>query len=200
MFTLLLAIPAAIAQAEPAAAPDAEARGKFLKSLEQASELNDLKTSAKVPAEQEEFYRKFSAVIQEIAPHFESVAVEQASAPKKFIKVTLNANKKKIDAVRFKTPEGDVKSWNMKWEFIMPTGAALAGWYILPEKGEMKGFDSFNASKDFKEEGAELPASNKRTVQSLKGLKPNTEYILWFAFKDDAAVEFNIRIGLTAVK
>ena len=90
-------------------------------------------------------------------------------------------------------------NWNMNWEFVYPQKPSFSHWYILPRQGTMQGFRTFSNSTDYEEKGADLPKPNRRIVQPLQegNLQPDSEYIIWFAFRNESPADFYIRIGLT---
>src|SRR5687768_11830128 len=82
----------------------------------------------------------FTTPLQSVAPRFREVPTSPEPGKPLWHKLTLNARGKKLDAVRFRVPEGGPRG--MAWAFIPP--ANLGGWYIIPTAGEMNGgFKSF---------------------------------------------------------
>lgn len=87
------------------------------------------------------------------------------------------------------------------WAFVTPANSA--SWYIVREKGEMKGFANF-----LRRSRAQVPlaaamkpaAGPELTFQKLDrpAWSADERYILWFRFKDDAPAEFTIRAGFFA--
>lgn len=143
---------------------------------------------------------QFRAALQKIAPGLPAV-VPVEGEPEKYTQRTLNARKKKLDALRFTTPPGKA-NWDLRWEFVVAEPFGFNSWYILPREGTMNGFRTFQSMRNHEEPGAGLPAVNRRVVQSLDGgaLKPGADYVLWFAFEDEDAADFHVRIGLTPAK
>jgi hypothetical protein len=140
---------------------------------------------------------EFHAVLQKLAGSLPEVPAEKDFA-KKYTKVTLNKEGKRLGAFRFKTPEAK-GNWDMDWEFVIPQGA-LQQWYILPREGTMaSGFRTLKSEKDYQEKGTALPEKNLRVLQPLTGglLKPGQEYIIWFTFAKDDPVEMHVRIGVS---
>lgn len=143
---------------------------------------------------------KFRETLQQAAPQLQFVPAESGVA-KKYHKLTLNAGKKPLDAIVFKTPQGD-KNFDLDWEFVAPAGS-IRSWYILPREGSMSGFKTFNRQVNHTEEGVDLPKENLRIVQPLHDgvLKPNQEYIIWFSFIEEMKpADFHIRLSLNETK
>ena len=112
-------------------------------------------------------------------------------------KLTLNARGKKLDAIRFRVPEGEQRG--LVWAFIPP--ANLGGWYIIPTAGEMDGFKKFFRPSAQKVLGAKAPEGSKQVLlQSLGAahLKPGGEYLLWFRFRDEKPAPLYLTIALPA--
>ena len=143
---------------------------------------------------------KFRETLQRLAPQLQFVPADVGVA-KKYHKVTLNAGKKPLDAIVFKTPKGD-KNFDLDWEFVTNPGA-FRSWYILPREGTMSGFKVFNRQVNHEEAGVDLPKENIRVIQPLHEgvLKPNQEYIIWFSFAEEMKpTEFFIRLALNETK
>src|SRR5687768_12211546 len=138
----------------------------------------------------------FTTPLQSVAPRFREVPTSPEPGKPLWHKLTLNARGKKIDAVRFRVPEGEQRG--MAWAFLPP--ANLAGWYIIPAAGEMKqGFTQFFRPGAQKVLGAKAPRDAKQVLlQSLGAahLKPGGEYILWFRFKDEKPAPLHLTIAL----
>ena len=135
-------------------------------------------------AEKQESGPSFTGPLQSVAPRFREVPVSTEPGKAACHKLTLNTRGKKIDAVRFRVPEGEPR--DMVWAFL-PT-KTLVGWYILPTAGEMQGFAKFWRPSARGTLGKKAPADVDRVIlQSLaaKHLKPGQEYLLWFRFEDD---------------
>ena len=137
----------------------------------------------------------FTTPLQSVAPRFREVPTAAEPGKPLWHKLTLNARGKKIDAVRFRVPEGEKRG--MAWAFIPP--ANLTGWYILPTAGEMTGFKKFFRPDARKVLGAKAPEGAKQVyLQSLGAahLKPGGEYLLWFRFRDDKPAPLYVTIAL----
>lgn len=113
----------------------------------------------------------------------------------------MNAAGKKLDAIRFKTPVGK-GNWDLNWEFVYPKDAGLKSWGIIAREGTVDGFKNFTNKTNFTEKGADLPKENKQVAQKLTGgkLKPEAEYLIWFAFDGDKPADVHVRMGLTPAK
>ena len=138
---------------------------------------------------------KFTEPLQSVAARFREVPVAPEPGKPLWHKVTLNRRGKKIDAVRFRVPEGEKRG--MAWAFIPP--ANVGGWYIIPTAGEMKGFTKFFRPGAQKVLGAKAPEGAKQVfLQSLGAahLKPGGEYLLWFRFRDDKPAPLYVTIAL----
>lgn len=138
----------------------------------------------------------FTTPLQSVAPRFREVPVAAEPGEPRWHKLTLNARGRKIDAVRFRVPEGEKRG--MAWAFLPP--ANLAGWYIIPASGEMDGgFKQFFRPGAQKVLGAKAPKDAKQVLlQSLGAahLKPGGEYILWFRFRDEKPAPLYLTIAL----
>ena len=141
--------------------------------------------------------QQFYAALQQMTPDLTSVTPHEGPA-KGYTKFTMNAAKTKLDAFKFKTPAGKT-NWNLDWEFVLPQKATFSNWYILPREGTMVGFKTFTPSTNYEEKGTDLPQPNKRFVQPLHGgiLQPDSEYIIWFSFRDETPSDVFVRLGLT---
>src|SRR5688500_2869535 len=114
--------------------------------------------------------------------------------------VTLNRNAVVVEGQRFDgvvvvAPEAKA---SFAWAFVSPINSA--SWYILREKGEMKGFADF-----LRRSRSQVPLAAAMkpeivanvTLQKLDSgqWSPNERYIVWFRFTDDKPAEFSIRAG-----
>ena len=178
---LVLAAVTAAAAAEPAA-------GKAV--------IDEQFDKALAAAEAQKQGPAFTGPLQSVAPRFREVPAAAEPGKPRWHKVTLNSRGKKIDAVRFRVPEGEPRG--MAWAFVPP--ANLAGWYILPASGEMKqGFRKFFRPGARQVLGAKAPPGAKQVLlQSLGAdhLEPGGEYILWFRFKDEKPAPLHLTIAL----
>jgi len=137
----------------------------------------------------------FTAPLQSVAPRFREVPTSPEPGKPVWHKLTLNARGKKLDAIRFRVPEGEARG--MAWGFIPP--ANLGGWYIIPTAGEMNGFKKFFRPSAQKILGAKAPQGAKQVIlQSLGAaeLKPGGEYLLWFRFRDEKPAPLYVTIAL----
>ena len=137
----------------------------------------------------------FTGPLQSVAPRFREVPASPEAGRPLWHKLTLNARGKKLDAVRFRVPEGEARG--MAWAFIPP--ANLSGWYIIPTSGETTGFQKFFRPSAGKILGAKAPEGAKQVyLQSLGAahLKPGGEYLLWFRFRDEKPAPLYLTIAL----
>jgi hypothetical protein len=103
----------------------------------------------------------------------------------------------RFDGFSFRTPENDtLLFWAFRGRGDDP--ASPRGWYILPAEGEMDGFRFFRSvalDRDVPEVGKK---GDHIVTQSLADvpLKPNSVYVIWFAFANDmpwdAAISLNL--------
>jgi hypothetical protein len=185
---------AAVVAADP---PKTEALGKAAdllartKDAEKAKKLDEAKTR----------YAEFTGTLQGIGGQFSEFTPENGAKPTVFHKVILNADGKRVDAIRFKTPAGKANC-DLTWEFVYPKDGGLNGWGIIAREGTVDGFKTFATKTNFAEKGVDLPKENKQVSQKLTGgkLKPETEYLIWFAFDGDNPTDVHIRMALTPVK
>jgi hypothetical protein len=137
----------------------------------------------------------FTAPLQSVAPRFQEVPTASEPGKPHWHRLTLNTRGKKVDAIRFRVPEGEQRG--MAWAFIPP--ANLAGWYIVPTSGEMTGFKKFFRLGAARVLGAKAPEGAKQVyLQSLGAahLKPGGEYLLWFRFRDEKPAPLYVTIAL----
>jgi hypothetical protein len=137
----------------------------------------------------------FTTPLRSVAPRFREVPTASEPGKPLWHKLMLNTRGKKLDAIRFRVPEGEARG--MAWAFIPP--ANLAGWYIIPTTGEMEGFEKFFRPDARKILGAKAPEGAKQVLlQSLgaANLKPGGEYLLWFRFRDEKPAPLYVTIAL----
>ena len=137
----------------------------------------------------------FTGPLQSVAPRFREVVPTTQPGQATWYKVTLNTRGKKLDAVRFRVPEGEPR--DLVWAFLPPP--TLTTWYILPTAGSMDGFTQFwraNASTVLGKKAP--PGASRVLLQSLpaKNLKPGGEYLIWFRFKDETPTPLYLAAGL----
>jgi hypothetical protein len=114
--------------------------------------------------------------------------------------VTLNRDAvivegQRFDAIVVTAPR---EKSSFAWAFAAPANSA--SWYILREKGDMKGFTNF-----LRRPRSQVPlaatmkpeSKSELTFQKLDSTawSPGERYILWFRFNDAAPAEFTIRAG-----
>jgi len=183
VFILLFLGACAVAlAAEPASHPAADVTD---------AQLDAALTAAEAAKEGE----AFTGPLQSVASRFREVVATTQPGQAMWHKVTLNARGKKLDAVRFRVPEGEPR--DLIWAFLPPP--TLAGWYILPTTGAMDGFTQFWRSNASTVLGKKAPPGASRVLlQSLpaKNLKPGGEYLIWFRFKDEKATPLYLAVGL----
>jgi hypothetical protein len=137
----------------------------------------------------------FTTPLQSVAPRFREVPTSREPGKPLWHKLTLNTRGKKLDAIRFRVPEGEGRG--MVWAFLPPVN--LAGWYIIPTAGEMEGFNTFFRPSAQKVLGAKAPEGAKEVLlQSLGAahLKPGGEYLIWFRFRDEKPAPLYVTIAL----
>ena len=155
------------------------------------AQLNAALTAAEAAKEGE----AFTGPLQSVAPRFREVVATTQPGQAAWHKVTLNTRGKKLDAVRFRVPEGEPR--DLVWAFLPPP--TLASWYVLPATGAMDGFTQFwraNASTVLGKKAP--PGANRVLLQALpaKNLKPGGEYLLWFRYKDETPAPLYLAVGL----
>jgi hypothetical protein len=181
VLALTLAAPAALA-ADPAAGPEITD-----KQLDQALTAAAAQTQGAA----------FTTPLQSVAPRFREVPTSPEPGKLLWHKLTLNKRGKKLDAIRFRVPDGEARG--MVWAFIPP--ANLGGWYIIPTAGEMDGFKRFFRPGARQVLGAKAPEGAKQVLlQSLGAahLKPGAEYLLWFRLRDEKPAPLYVTIALPA--
>jgi hypothetical protein len=138
----------------------------------------------------------FVAALQSVAPRF--TVIEPATAPGQaaWQKVELNARGKRVDAVRFRVPDGPRR--DLLWAFAHPPGMSV--WYIAPAAGRPgTGFRNFQKT-DLPDlfGDAPPPGITAGVVQTLSGkhLEPGREYLLWFTFEDETPHTLYLTLAL----
>jgi hypothetical protein len=114
--------------------------------------------------------------------------------------ISLNRDAVIVDGQRFdgvvvSAPEAKA---SFAWAFAAPVN--VASWFILRDKGDMKGFSNF-----LRQTRAQVPRAaamkpeevENVTFQALNSAAwlPTERYILWFRFTDDTPAEFTIHAG-----
>jgi hypothetical protein len=117
--------------------------------------------------------------------------------------VTLNRDSVVLEGQRFDgivvtAPEAKAA---FAWAFAAPVNCA--SWYILREKGDMKGFANF-----LRQTRSQVPlaasmkpeAVENVTFQTLssQSWSPKERYVIWFRFTDDRPAEVSLRAGFFA--
>ena len=117
--------------------------------------------------------------------------------------LTLNRDAVIVDGQRFDgiVVTAPAEKSSFAWAFASPANAA--SWYILREKGEMKGFANF-----LRQTRAPVPSAaglKPKTVESITFQRldsaawvPNERYLVWFRFTDATPVEMTFRAGFFA--
>ena len=143
---------------------------------------------------------EFVAALQSVAGRFANV--EPATEPGKgsFQNVTLNTRGKKIDAFRFRVPEGERR--DLFWAVAFPKN--MKSWYISPAEGPAKqGFTSFQKTPPARMFKGKPPANlTGGVLQALAGehLEPGREYLMWFIFEDDKPGNISLAMALLPSK
>ena len=158
-------------------------------------------------AEQESAYAADPAAFPSV-----SFPVNEQSAPGGIQIVRLNAHPDgpsgSVSGFRFRVDQteaaerqhvADKTKMHLFWFFVNPR--ALESWYIVPVKGEMRGFSNFSPLKmdAFKNTDDLLPKDRRNlTIQRLAAdrLQEGQEYIMWFDCKSDAPVPVEMSISL----
>lgn len=117
--------------------------------------------------------------------------------------VILNRNALVIEGQRFDgvvvvAPPGKA---SFGWAFVSP--ANVVSWYVLREKGEMKGFADFLRRPRPQYPLATAMKPEKGTTITFQKLDsamwmPGERYVLWFRFNDEGPAEFSIRAAFFA--
>ena len=100
-----------------------------------------------------------------------------------------------FDAFRFRSPF-ELPA-DLHWVFAVPE--SVGRWYILPLKGEMQGFESFERMWNLKPRDVPTLPGSTFVFQELLGgrILPGEEYILWYKPPDGAPSEFHAALRLT---
>jgi hypothetical protein len=114
--------------------------------------------------------------------------------------VTLNRDAVVVDGQRFDGVVINAPKEKASFAWAFPAPANSTSWYILREKGEMKGFANFlrRPRSQVPLAAAMKPESRSDlTFQKLDSTawSPGERYILWFRFNDAAPAELTIRAG-----
>lgn len=146
---------------------------------------------------------QFPATLQSVVAGFQAVEVNTTPGQTRWQQVTLNRLGKKVDALRFRTPAADAKNKlpDMTWVFAFPKESVQV-WYICPVEGQMQGFQNFFKLKPGGLKDTDVPADYGVIAQRLAAnrLKPDTEYLLWFTFANDRAVDVHVAVSFVPTK
>ena len=142
----------------------------------------------------------FVAALQSVAGRFTVIEPATEPAGGSFRAVELNTRGKKVDAVRFRVPEGERR--DLFWALAIPKG--LDRWYIAPVEGPAgTGFTSFQKAAPSKLFKGDPPTDiTGGIVQALSGqhLEPGREYLVWFVFKDEKPANAFVAMALIPSK
>ena len=142
----------------------------------------------------------FVAALQSVAGRFTAVDPATQPASGAFRDVQLNARGKKVDAVRFRVPQGERR--DLFWALAFPKN--LGSWYIAPAEGPAgKGFTSFQKTTPSRLFKGPPPAGlTGGVLQALAGehLEPGREYLIWFLFKDETPATVSLAMALLPSK
>jgi hypothetical protein len=126
---------------------------------------------------------EFVAALQSVGPRFEVIQPSSEPGAGAWRDVPLNTRGKRVDAVRFRVPEGERR--DLFWALSFPR--SMDRWYIAPAEGPAgKGFTSFERAQPARLFKDKPPAGYAGVVQALSAehLEPGREYLIWFVFKD----------------
>ena len=175
-FFVILALAAMLASPSPAATPPSASEARQLEIVQAMSEL--LRT-------------RINQLPVLIPANHPLAQIEERS-------VTLNRSAVVVEGQRFDgvvvvAPEAKA---SFAWAFVPPANSA--SWYVLREKGDMKGFaDLLRRTRAQVPLAATMKPENGPNVifQKLESEQwsANERYIIWFRFTDDKPAEFSIR-------
>ena len=143
---------------------------------------------------------EFVAALQSVARRFEVVEPATQPASGAWRDVTLNVRGKRVDAFRFRIPEGERR--DLFWALTF-SPKSMARWYIAPAEDPVgKGFSSFLKASPAKLFKGTPPEGVVGIVQSLSSehLEPGREYLMWFIFKDDQPATISVAMALLPSK
>jgi len=133
---------------------------------------------------------EFRTSIQALASRFAELPTGDGEQPTPWTTFKLNAGGNRFDAVRFKTPPGEKR--DMIWAFMLPE-KFLSSWSIVPVKGSMpRGFRNFYPS--LQPDGTLLILQ----MLSAENLEPDSEYLLFFQFREDGPFDFRASLKCLA--
>jgi hypothetical protein len=142
----------------------------------------------------------FVAALQSVAPRFSAIEPATQPASGAWHNVPLNTRGKKVDAFRFRVPEGERR--DLFWALAF-SPKSMGRWYIAPAEGPVgKGFSSFLKASPAKLFKGTPPEGFVGIVQSLSSehLEPGREYLIWFVFKDEQPATISVAMALIPSK
>jgi hypothetical protein len=119
----------------------------------------------------------------------------------RFFRVVLNSTGAGFDAVRFRTPDTG-EQFNLRWEIVVPGNDQtrnLQGWNLVSLDGPAPIAEDFSRRDNFDLPGSGFPEENFCITPYIRGqpLRADSEYILWFDFKNDQVTPAFVKVGLT---
>lgn len=138
---------------------------------------------------------EFVAALQSVAPRFEAIQPSTEPGAGAWNKVTLNARGKRVDAIRFRVPEGERR--DLFWALSFPK--SMDRWYIAPAEGPAgQGFSSFQRAQPARLFKEKPPQDYVGILQALSAehLEPGREYLIWFMFKDEKPADVFVAMAL----
>ena len=143
-----------------------------------------------------ELKRQFREMVQANISLFQPVQMARADQTNHFRKITLNKAGAGFDAIRIKNHTG--KDFDLLWAFAFPTNSTMRQWNIVPAKGAMRGFRSFDRAEPNYDNSTWPRVGYQSIIQSLNSgpLKAGEEYIIWFTFDGKKAEDFYLTANL----
>ena len=137
-------------------------------------------------------------ILRSVASRFSSVTVSTEPGNPVWNKLTLNGPGKRIDAIRFRVPDGEPR--DLLWAMI--SNELRYEWHICTVDGEpMRGFSRNWYYKPDAILGARTPKGAKDLMlQTLpaSSLRPGAEYLIWFKFRHEKPRPTYVALGLLA--
>lgn len=143
---------------------------------------------------------RLAVALQQKASQLPEAVVNAKPEKVAYAALALDSTRTAIDgrncyAFRFKTPE---TVGALIWSFQRPPG--LVRWYICPASGTMNGFRDFREKLLPRDVAGVGKKGDRFFVQKLDGaaLKPLTEYILWFEFREGSPATVRCSVNVVA--
>jgi len=185
----------AVAQIHRTRKPPAEPPGPVKHSVTEISPPNSSKVIEALQKGRRFFESRqvrgypFMQLMRSIAPQLPELKVSADPRRIEWNVVPINQSGVRFDAYRFRSPLKGVA--DMYWTFVSPD--TVGTWQISLAVMPFKDFQTMN---NLRVPGVRLPKTNKAVFQehTWARLRPNVDYVLWFARPRDDQTDYHIAI------